>query len=170
MEKKRKKWESYEEVAAYLLDQFAAEFGLEKFEGKQKVKGTVNWEIDAKGVTEGGDAFIIVECRRYTSSKLNQEKVGALAYRVKDTGAKGGIIVSPLGLQKGAEIIAKSENIHNVILDENSTLKEYFLKFLNKVKVGKYLQGEIDPSGELTLRSTRKNGTDEEFEVSEGFI
>ncbi|MCA9942544.1 MAG: restriction endonuclease [Anaerolineales bacterium] len=158
-------WRTYEEVATFLLDQFAAEFGLKKFESKQEIEGTVNWEIDAKGVNEGGDLFIIVECRRYTTSKLSQEALGALAYRIKDTGADGGIIVSPLGLQKGAKKIAKAENIHNVILDAKSTPTEYFLKFLNKVKVGKHLQGEIVPSGKLTLRPIRKNGTDEEFEV-----
>ncbi len=33
------KWESYEEVAACLIDQFAYEFGLERVEGKQEVIG-----------------------------------------------------------------------------------------------------------------------------------
>jgi hypothetical protein len=34
-EKKERKCETYEEVATYLLDQMAEEFGLEKVEGKQ---------------------------------------------------------------------------------------------------------------------------------------
>ena len=57
-------WRSYEEVATYLLNQIADEFGLERFEGKQKVKGNkteIEWEIDAKGVGEGDEIFIIVE-------------------------------------------------------------------------------------------------------------
>ena len=33
------KWESYEQVAAYLLDVFADRFGLGKVEGKQVVPG-----------------------------------------------------------------------------------------------------------------------------------
>src|SRR5882724_6794049 len=34
-----KPWQSYEGVARYLLDQFAAEFGLDRVEGKQNVLG-----------------------------------------------------------------------------------------------------------------------------------
>src|SRR5215210_705819 len=97
------KWESYEQVAAYLLNQFASEFGLERVEGKQKVVGQrsgTDWEIDAKGFRSGDTGFVIVECRRYTTSKQNQGKVGALAYSIIDSGAEGGIIVSPLGLQE----------------------------------------------------------------------
>jgi hypothetical protein len=135
----KKQWQTYEEVATYLLNQMADRFGLTRFEGKQKVKGKhsgTEWEIDAKGLSEGGDIFIIVECRRYASSRQSQENVGSLAYRIKDTGAAGGIIVSPLGLQKGAEKVAKAENIHSVVLDQKSTTKDYFLKFLSMVKVG----------------------------------
>ena len=32
-----KAWESYEPVAIYLLMQFAAEFGLERVEGKREI-------------------------------------------------------------------------------------------------------------------------------------
>jgi hypothetical protein len=45
-----KKWQTYEEVAAHLLDEFAAEFGLSRVEGKQIVDGQhsgTKWEIDA---------------------------------------------------------------------------------------------------------------------------
>ena len=88
------KWESYEQVAAYLLNQFASEFGLDLVEGKQEVVGHFSgttWEIDAKGVRTGNTGFIIVECRRYTTSKQSQGKVGALAFSILDSGAEGGI-------------------------------------------------------------------------------
>src|SRR6266540_4597206 len=133
MSKEPKVWESYEEVAAYLLDQIATEFDLERFEGKQSVTGNrsgTEWEIDAKGVSENNEIFFIVECRRYTTSRQNQERLGSLAYRIIDTGAKGGILVSPLGLQEGASKIARAENIHSIILDANSTTTEYVLRFL----------------------------------------
>jgi len=48
-----KVWSTYEEVATYLLDRNAKEFGLEKVEGKQSVLGQrsgTNWVIDAKGI------------------------------------------------------------------------------------------------------------------------
>ena len=135
-----KSWESYEEVAKHLLDSIANEFGVDSFDGKQKIAGLrsgTHWEIDAKGVKENSEGFIIVECRRYTTSKQNQERLGGLAYRIIDTGAESGIIVSPLGLQEGAEKVAKAENIINVILDENSTPNEFALEFLNKIFIGK---------------------------------
>lgn len=79
----------------YLLDQFAAEFGLECVETKQDVLGQrsgTSWEIDAKGIRHGNNGFVIVEFRRYTTARQNQGKIGQLAY---DTGAQGGTIVSP---------------------------------------------------------------------------
>lgn len=138
MAEQTKHWETYEEVAAYLLDQIASEFGLARFEGKQDLIGKrsgTSYEIDAKGISGNNEAFFIVECRRYTTSRQNQEKLGALAYRIIDTGAKGGIMVSPLGLQEGANKIAAAENIHSVILDANSTRSDHILKFLNQAQI-----------------------------------
>jgi len=132
-------WRTYEEVARYLLNQFADLFGLDRFEGKQKVAGLrsgTEWEIDAKGVAEGSDVFLIVECRRYSTSRQNQEKIGSLAYRIRDTGAGGAIIVSPLGLQEGARRVAGAEGIKEVMLRSDSTTTDYFLRFLNEVRVG----------------------------------
>jgi hypothetical protein len=148
-----RKWETYEEVAAYLLDQIAEVLGLEKVEGKQNIVGErsgTTWEIDGKGVRSKEGGFVIIECRRYTKSKQKQEQVAALAYRIMDTGAQGGIIVSPLGIQEGAAKIANSENIQTVTLDENSTTTDYVLRFLNTIFAGVSLKGE----GTLTATGT----------------
>lgn len=92
-------WRSYEEVAAHLLNELAAVFDLEVVEGKQRLKGRVQtWEIDGKAWKRGNDGFLVVECRRKTTSRIDQEQVAAVAYRIHDLGADGGIIVSPLGL------------------------------------------------------------------------
>jgi len=158
----RKIWESYEDVATFLLNQIAEEFGLERFEGKQMVTGKRSgsrWEIDAKGVSKNSEIFLIVECRRHTSSRQNQERIGGLAYGIIDSDAKGGIVVSPLGLQEGATRIAQAENIYNVILDENSSNTEFVLKFLDKVRVGKHLHSSIEPTGTLSAKLIRKGGT-----------
>jgi hypothetical protein len=149
-------WRTYEEVAAYLLEQNARRFGLERIEGKQKIEGQISgtsWEIDAKGIREGNEGFIIIECRRYTTSKQSQEKLGSLAYTIKDTGAVGGIIVSPLGIQEGAEKIADSENIINVQLDANCTPTDFVMKFLNMVMIG--LSGTLGLSGVVSMKVTR---------------
>jgi hypothetical protein len=134
-----KAWQTYEEVTQYLLNRFADKFGIDRVEGKQIIRGHksgTNWEIDAKGVGFADDLFLLVECRRYTSSRQSQEQVGALAYRIQDTGASSGIIVSPLGLQGGAAKIARAEKIHSVILDPECTTKQYVLKFLENVHYG----------------------------------
>src|SRR4051812_13915722 len=97
-------YDCYEEVATYLLDRFAVDLGLERVEPKQPVPGKesgTSWVIDAKGVREADGAIIIVECRRYTTSKAKQEHLAAIAYRIIDTEAGGGIYVSPLGFQEG---------------------------------------------------------------------
>ena len=134
----KKPWRSYEEVATYLLNQFADHFGLECVEGKQCVPGKcgTEWEIDAKGVADNGEGFLIVECRRYTTSWLNQESIAGLAFRIQDTGAIGGIIVSPLDLQLGAKKVAAYTNVQHAILGTKNTTTQYVLKFLNKVFVG----------------------------------
>lgn len=148
-------WKSYEDVATYLLNEFAAHFGLDHVEGKQAVPGLrsgTEWAIDAKGWREGNDGFVIVECRRYTTSRQNQEKIGGLAYRIMDTGAKGAIIVSPLGLQEGAALVAKAEGITTVQLNANSTEHEYVLQFLNQIMVGLHDQITISDSVTFDLR------------------
>ena len=78
-------WRTYEEAAAFLLNSFAEEFGIDWVEGKQHVTGNrsgTEYEIDAKGVRVADGGFMLVECRRYTTSRQSQEKVGALAYRI----------------------------------------------------------------------------------------
>jgi hypothetical protein len=132
-------WHSYEEVAVYLLNQIADVLGLERAEGKQSVEGRrsgTRWEVDGKGVKLGEEGFVIIECRRYTKSKQKQEQVAGLAYRIIDTGAEGGIIVSPLGLQEGAAKVANAENIQTVYMDEKSTQANYILRFLNNTFLG----------------------------------
>jgi len=52
--------------------------------------------------------------------------------------ASGGIIVSPMGLQLGAEKVASSEGILEVLLDADSTPHEFAMRFLNKLMVGMY--------------------------------
>ena len=132
------KWKSYEEVAQYLLNQFADNFRLGRVEGKKIVPGEsgTDWVLDAKSVKANGKGFLIVECRRYTSSRLKQKDVAGLAFQIEDTGADGGIIVSPLGLQKGAKKVAEHKNIKQVILAPESTNSNYLLSFLNQTFMG----------------------------------
>lgn len=134
------KWNTYEDVAAYLLAKFAEYFGLLRVEGKQSIPGLrsgTDWTIDAKGIpTSSTEAFIIIECRRHTTTKEDQEQLGGLAYRIIDTGAQGGILVSPLGFQSGAQKVAQAEGIVHVELHPDSTPTEFSMRFLNQLFIG----------------------------------
>jgi hypothetical protein len=139
VKRRSKAWKSYEEVAEYLLRQFASVFRLGRVEGKQIVPGKsgTKWELEAKALRVQGEGFLIVECRRYTKSRLDQERLAGIAFRIGDTGAVGGIVVSPLGFQKGAKLVAESSNIMDVRLDPESTRSDYILRFLNSVFLGR---------------------------------
>lgn len=130
-------WKSYEDVARCLLDKIGDALGLERVEGKQSLVGEsgTTWVIDGKGVRANDGAIVVIECRRYTTSRLKQEYMAGLAWRISDVGASGGIVVTPIGVQGGGQIVAKSAGIEVVHLDANSTT-DYVLKFLNKVFLG----------------------------------
>ena len=152
-----KNWRSFEEVAQYLLNEFAEHFGLERVEQKQKIIGLRSGrkiEIDGKGVKLGDDGFVIVECKKY-KDRVEAEKLEALAYRIMDAGADGGIIVSTMDLQAGAKKIAEGENIVRVQLNETCTEHSYVLRFLNRVMVG--LQDQLTLTDKVTIEVVRKN-------------
>ena len=157
-------WRRYEQAAADILHEVRAHFGFERVEGKQLIVGLrtgADWEIDAKGVSEGGQAFVIIECRRYTTSKLKKKALAAVAYEMKDTGAAGGIVVTPIGLQEGAKKIAAAENITHVRLPLNATPEQFALEFLGKVIVrprGVAAKGEV---GQVTAIVSPEKDTNE---------
>lgn len=154
MKKSDKRWRDYEQVSAYLLNSLSKELGLTKVEGKQKLAGEsgTEWEIDAKGIRDRDGGIVIIECRRYTTSKQSQGKMAEFAWRITDTGAKSGIIVSQLGLQKGAKLVAQAGNITSVIIDANSTPKNFAVEFLNKLFLGTTISaGQIKIGFEMSL-------------------
>lgn len=130
-------WETYEQVARYLLEKIKDDLNLKEVQGKQVLEGKsgAHWEIDAKGVSLHNEKIILIECRR-RSSRQNQEALGGFAYRIRDTGAQSGIIVSPLELQIGAQKVAQHENIVHVKLSKDSTPTDFLMQFMNKFFVG----------------------------------
>ncbi|NLE05784.1 MAG: restriction endonuclease [Crenarchaeota archaeon] len=131
------KWELYEETAVKILNDLKSHFNLDQVNGKQKIKGNLTtWEVDAKGICQNGEGIIIVECKRYKKKGINQDILAGLAFKIKDIGANGGIVVSPIGFQTGAAKIAAAENIIEVKLDPDCTTTDYICKFLDKVFIG----------------------------------
>lgn len=143
-------WESYEEVARYLINQFREKFGLQIVEGKQVVSGKcTEWEIDGKGVKLGNEGFVVIECRRYPRSRVSQAEAADLAFRIEDLGASGGFLVSPLGFQEGGKKIAEAKNIATLFLAPDSTIERYVLRFLNQVMIGVGSALPLHLTGEL---------------------
>lgn len=133
-----KQWEAYEDAARAIIARFKDVLGLAHVEGKQDIQGLdtgTYWEIDAKGICENSNSYVLIECR-HRNKKQNQEQIASLAFRIQDTGSVGGIIVSPLGLQVGAEKIAKATNIIDVKLHKDSTPETFMIEFLGRVVHG----------------------------------
>jgi hypothetical protein len=131
-------WVIYEDTARKVLADMRNVLGISGVEGKQTLHGNslANWEIDAKAWVEGSEGFLIVEARRHTTSRLTQESLAAIGYRIKDVGGSGGIVVTPLPLQKGAMAVATKEGIAHVRLSAESTTESYLAEFLGRKFIG----------------------------------
>ena len=133
-------WKNYEDVAIALLRQWAEEFGFEKVEQGGRIRGVrsgTDYSLDGRAFMKGEEGFLIIECRRYCTTRQKQEQIGGLAYRIIDTGASGGLLVSPLGLQEGAKLVASAESIQSVHLDPNSTTIDHILRWMKKTFITK---------------------------------
>lgn len=157
-----KEWATYEDVAVFLLNRFAEYFGLGRVEGKTIVPaaGTA-WELDGIGYSQDGAQFVIVECKRYTTSRVNQDTMGVLAFRILRTGASGGIIVTPIGYQAGAAKVANFEGITRVTLNQDCTTVEYVMRFLDQVQVG--LTDTITATDSVSITLFKADGTVENY-------
>ena len=79
---------------------------------------------------------MLVEVRRYMTRRISQEAMGGFAYRIRDTGAAGGIIVTPLGLQKGAKLVAADANVQSVLLIPGQENGSFLARFLSRIVLG----------------------------------
>lgn len=157
-----KDWASYEEVAVYLLNRFAEHFGLGRVHGKSIVAGAgTKWELDGIGYSQDGAQFVIVECKRYTKSKVDQETMGGLAFRILRTGASGGIVVTPIGYQAGAANVADHERITRVMLNQDCTTTEYVMRFFDQVQVG--LADTVTATDSVSIQLIKADGTIENY-------
>lgn len=154
---KRRLWSDYEDVSRYVLEQLRGRLGLAAVEPKQTLTGVdsgTDWEVDAKCIRDGDAAILIVECRRY-KSRLTQEALAAIAYRIRDTRSAGGFTISPMKLQKGAKKVADANNVQHIQLSAEST-PACWSAFINKVfHIGLVdeVTVRLSDSMELTVRN-----------------
>ncbi len=152
--KRGKAWRTYEEACAYMLRRLAKRLDIVNVEGKQRLAGRITgtrWEIDAKAIDVGSGAVVIVEARRHTRSRLNQEAVAAVAYRIQDLGASGAIVVSPHPLQKGARMVAAANNVRHVCMDPDSTPEQWVATLEDLVHVELHDHVSVSARDELEL-------------------
>ena len=79
-----------------------------------------------------------------------------MAYRIHDTGADGGILVTPLPLQEGAKKIAALNNIVSVTLAADSTPENFVIAFFDKLHLGLTENIQITESVVVKLKNVHK--------------
>ncbi len=154
-----KEWRNYEKAAVEIIGQLARELGLSHAQLDEKLVGAsgAEWKIEGRGVRAEDGATIIIECKRYTTKKLEQELLAGLAFRIQDTGSAGGIVVSPLGLQEGALKVAAHTNIISIEMDKDATIENFVLKFLNKIMIRATEHLGIGDEAIITVRRACKS-------------
>ena len=133
-----KESDRYEEVTRTILDACREQLGYKEVRPKGKIPGEsgTQWEIDATCYSVEDDGMILVECRRHTTKTIDQEQVGGLVFRIIDTGAEGGLMVTPLGYQEGATLVAKARKVTLATLNLDATETDYVLKVAERLFVG----------------------------------
>ena len=153
----------YQDAARKALTDIRQVLGVATVEGKQSLDGTSGtaWELDAKAWREGADGFLVIEVRRHTSAGLKQEDLAAIAYRIQDVGGSGGIVVSPLPLQKGAQIVAKSADIAHVRLSPESTTESYLAELMGRRFLGETITESVHATAtcDAVVIRAKPNGT-----------
>lgn len=146
MLEKQPDWKKYEEYTSLILNDHNVQkllkkyigtvdiktkslsnLGLEDWNLKGKKSGCI-WNVDGFGYDNSGER-VLIECKHSSNREIEQNVLAAFAYIIKDVEAKTGIIVTTRGLQSGAKQLAKAENIGLIILDYNSTDKNFKITF-----------------------------------------
>jgi hypothetical protein len=141
----------YEDAARRALQGLREELGVSSIETRQLLERNsgASWEINARAWRGESEQFLVVEARRHTSSRLKQEDIAAVAFRVEVVGAAGGIVISPLPLRRGARLIAQAKNIAHVRLSAESTPELYVAAYMGRpyhgVSIAEGLQISVTP-------------------------
>lgn len=127
---------TYEAVVRQILGNLRERLGVCEVRGPARYRGRrsgARWSIEASCHRVRNGALVLVECRRKTTSRVKQEEVAGFAYRVRDIGAAEGLMVTPVGYQRGARIVAGAERIGMAILNADATESEYFLRIADRL-------------------------------------
>lgn len=131
-------WQSYEEVARFVLRELRRALNIADVGPPAVLPGEsgTTWHVDGTATRAPDGAALILECKRKVGRRLDQEAIGGIAFRVLETGVGGAIVVTPLPLQKGAEMVARAQGIQHVQLEPWSTSENYLARFLGQAFYG----------------------------------
>lgn len=127
--------ERYELVTKKILENLRHHLRFDNVGGKEKYQGETGteWEIDASCYRKDTDTLVLIECRRKTTRRIPQEEMAGFAFRIRDIGAGEGLMVTPIGYQKGAKKVAKAARIGMATLNPEATESEYILTIANRL-------------------------------------
>jgi hypothetical protein len=131
-------WRKYEDAVRSIIAQHRDLLGLDSVElspVKLEGKSGNTWNIEIIGYTAGQRKLVLVEVRRKTTRNIEPEEVGGFAYRIEDTGAEKGYMVTPLdrGLSIGAAKIAGYEEIGHINVSVEATPEDYIIQHMNSM-------------------------------------
>jgi hypothetical protein len=86
--------------------------------------------------------------------------MGGIVYRVRSTGATGGVLVSPLPPQEGAGAIAEAENIRVVELSADSTPDRFAIKIGRHARIGVEGVRGCGAVGRVSVQITNSHATE----------
>jgi len=130
-----KESDEFERVTRVILHNLRQHLGYEKIEGSKRYKGKSSGrkrQIDATVYRTDGK-MIIVECKRH-KRKVGIKSIGEFYYVInREVGAGGGLIVSSVGFDAGAQAVANAEKIGMVILNADATEQDYILEIADQL-------------------------------------
>src|SRR5437660_11882417 len=103
--------DEFERVTRIILHNLRQQLGYEKVEGSKRYKGKSSGrkrQIDATAYRTDSKT-IIVECKRH-KRKVGIKAMGEFYYVIhREVGADGGLIVTSVGFDAGAQAVANAE-------------------------------------------------------------
>ena len=125
----------YEQVTRSILESLRAHLGTSDVRGEVSYKGKsgARWKIDASSYRRNDGGLVLVECRLKTTRSVEQGEMAEFAFKIQDIGPSEGLMVTSIGYQKGAKIVAESERIGQATLNPDATDSEYILEIAERL-------------------------------------
>lgn len=127
--------DEFERITRLILKNLREHLGYETVEGSKRYRGKSSGrkrQIDISVYRTDGK-MIIVECKRHTR-KVDIKIMGEFYYVInREIGADGGLLVSSVGFDAGAQAVANAEKIGMATLNSDATEYDYILEIAGQL-------------------------------------